>query len=247
MASISTTALRLAAIEALAPTDLILAGATTGWPTVLGPRIFDSGATTHDRVPSNPGDLIAAVYTDEMRGDPRGEEYGYAPQDLIVDLVFDLEIPILGEDGSLLVALADADASAKLELAAAQIRRVLARSPLLVPRLVKSFGRIEARWTRDPDLGVRLARLTLRIPCAIDDDDWEEATDGLPSPASLVAAAMPAASYGAGILAQIAAAWTDPAELPRLAEIRLGLAVGAEAEAPSDVEAAAVRAAVDLT
>lgn len=241
MPSLSTTALRLAVIEALAPTAMFSA-ATPLWPTLLGPRVLDSGSIPWERTTIVPGEILGSVYVDEVTGEPRGPAQSTDPQDLTVHLVIDLEIPIVDGSGEMSLAFADGDAAAKLELAAAQIRRLLVTSPLLVPYLVRAFGRSEARWTRDGDLGVRLARMTLRLAVEIDDDDWDAVTDGLPSPASMVAAALPPGSYGAALLAAIAATWVVPDDPTPLTEIRFAFGP----ETPATFEDGEVQGAVDL-
>lgn len=243
MSSISTTALRLAVIEALAPTPLIEAGAASGWPTMAGPMVLDTGSVTHDRTTAH-GAVVISVYSDEVRGAPRGDALGYDPQDLTIDLVFDVEMPIVdGDTGAVGIAACDADAAMRLDLCAAQIRRALVVSPLLVPGLVKGYGRIESRWARDADLGVRLARLTLRVSAGIDDDDWSDVTDGLPWPASAVRAVLPPTSYGAGLLDRVAAVWSPPASPVPLEEIRFGFDPDA-VDAPASTDTAAVQGGI---
>lgn len=241
MASLSTTALRLAVIEALAPTALFTA-VDPAWPTLLGPRVLDCGSIPWERSTPTPGEILGSIYVDEVVGEPRGPAQSYDPQTLTVHLIVDLEIPIVDGSGAMGIGTADGDATAKLELAVAQIRRLLVTSPLLVPRLVRAYGRTETRWTRDPELGARLARLTLRLAIEIDDDDWDDVTDGLPSPASTVAAALPVGSYGAALLAAIAATWATPDDPAPLTEIRFAFG----RTAPATFEEGEVRGAVDL-
>ncbi len=239
MPSLSTTALRLAVIEALAPTAMFAAD-DPAWPTLLGPRVLDCGSIPWDRSTPVPGEILGAVYVDEVVGEPRGAAQSYDPQFLTVHLIVDLEIPIVDGSGAMTPAAGDADATAKLEVAAAQIRRLLVTSPLLVPSLVRGYGRAETRWTRDPDLGVRLARLTLRLAIEIDDDDWGDMADGLPQPAASVAAALPSDSYGAAILSAVAATLTTPDDPSPLTRIRFAFGP----DAPAIFEEGEVQGAV---
>ncbi len=247
MASISTTALRLAAIESLAPSDFYGDPAAI-WPTLVEGRVYDSGAVPFDRSIDEggpgPGRVQVAVYADEARGAPRGESFGLAPQDLTIDLVFDVEIPVI-ESGEWGVGETDAAGAALLEVATAQIRRVLAvgATGTVFRRLAKAFGPIEARWSRHPELGVRLARLTMRLPVDIDDDDWSDVIDGLPAPSHRLRPLLPAASYGRAILDRVAATWTAPPDPSPLAQIRFGLGLGAP---PATLAGAAIAGAVDL-
>lgn len=221
MASLSTTALRLAVVEALAPTPLFDAS-TPNWPTLLGPRVLDSGSVPWGRTVIDPGFVLGSVYVDETRADPPSDEHGYDPEYIEVGLVIDLEIPIVDGADEMGIGAADADAVAKLELAATQIRRVLATSPLLVPRFVRGYRRFETRWDRDPELGVRLSRLMLRITVVIEDDDWDDVEGGLPAPASHVFAALPPGSYGGAVLAAIASTWEAPSDPTPLETVVFG-------------------------
>lgn len=222
MASISSTALRLAAIEALAPHALLTEPAPV-WPTLAQGRVIDSGSTPIDRTDPTAGAAIISVYSDEAKGHPRGEAYGLDPQDLVIDLIFDIEIVTI-EDGMLVVGQTDADAAAKLDLMAAQIRRVLTRGATAEAfrRLAKAFGPIDARGTRHPEMQAPLARLTLRIPVHVDDDDWDDVTEGLPSPASLIRPLLPVGSYGATLLAALADLHVAPDDPTPLEIIHFG-------------------------
>ncbi|WP_128292002.1 hypothetical protein [Afifella aestuarii] len=247
MTALSVTALRLAAIEALAPTAAIAAG--SGFPTIAGSHVYDTRSVPVDALaPDAPPALTIGVYAEETEGVRRGDGSASHNEFLSVDLTFELELAVIdsfdGEPGVGNPAT-DAAAAVQLEFLASQIRYVLLVSQAGYPfrRICKAVSRTRTVPFRLPELAVRLARLTMVMACEIDDDEWSDAPGELPEPLAGFAAGLPDGSYARDVCDQIAAAWPGQETPPQLQEIRFGLG----AERPDTFDDAPLRGRVDLT
>lgn len=222
-------AVRLAAVETLAPTAALQGLPGAAFPTIAGGHVFDSRMLMVEDFGSGSRRTPAlGVYTESVRAEPRGNAQFSAPAVFMVDLVVEAEISILDRDehGVPGVGPAPTDAAAELELGflLAQTRRALTMSVGggVLHRIVKQITDIESVPRRIPGFGIRLAGRTLRLRCAVDDDTWS-AAGGLPEPLKTVRARLPTGSYAAAQLDRIAAAIAaDPARVP-LEEIRMTL------------------------
>lgn len=223
MPALVVTAVRLGAVEALAPTAAIVAG--SGFPTLAGGNVYDSRMLPLDALSETVGTPIIAVYTETVRGDPRGPLQGSRDANLSVDLVLEIDLAIrikVGDEDVIIPADSDWKGELVLDFLAAQARRVIIdaieRGVLL--RVVKQITDIEAFPMRLPDIGARLLRRTLRLRCAVDDDRWS-AAGGLPEPLATLRGRLPDSSLAAVQLDKIAAAIVAPDPLPILAGVTI--------------------------
>lgn len=236
MPSLSVTALRLAAVETLAPWAAVEAG--TGYPTLAGRRVFDSRAVSMEDMGDGSRAPAIGVYTEESRGDRRGEAAPSSPKDLTVDLVLELELAVVDEfDGEVTIGnpVSDPQAEAELDFMAAQVRRLLEREPggALFRSICKAVQQVRVSPFRVTELGVRLSRRTMTLTCLIDDDEWSD-EGGLPEPLKTLSAKLPDGSYGRMVLDRIAAAIAPTVRDP-LDALRLGFGMGETApETPED-------------
>src|SRR5690606_18635340 len=81
-------------------------------------------------------------------------------------------------------------------------------------RLVKHVVDIDQQTFAVPDFGLRLHRVSMRFRLDIADDDFDMENGGLPEPIRSVYAALPAGSYAAGKLAELAAAFSAEPQTP---------------------------------
>lgn len=210
--SLSAEAARLAAIECLAPTGVILA--QTGFPTLAEARIFDSRAVAvSDLVSDRPFTPVISVYTRSSELARRGEiaDYGELEAHAVLEFVAELAIAGVDENGTPYAdAMAADDADARLILAAlvAQIRFVLFASPQgQLFRRIAVPEKLECETLGVPELGLRWQRITARLTCAIADDVFPE-DGGLPEPLKSLLAGMHPQSYARDRLEKLAAEFT---------------------------------------
>ena len=217
---LAAAALRLAVIEALAPTAAIASGA--GFPTLAQHRVYDSRAISSADLEAGAAFTPSlSVYTEDVRiarrGDNATSAIGFARADLVIiaelaEVARDENgAEIIGEDGSLATdAVINGDAGMQLVLEAltAQVRAVLVRHPSGggLRRIMKAAPEIRIEPFRLPQFGVRFARNVMTVTVEIADDRFDDAA-GLPEPLRTVAAELPEGSYAKGRLTQLAAAF----------------------------------------
>jgi hypothetical protein len=233
--SLSRTALRLAVIEALAPTPQ--AGVATIWPTLAARNVFDSDVGP---VPATDAEGCVPrieIYTDDSKIERlEGQRSLDTSSDgeQTVSLALELFIPGRGLDeaGNEIVSLTartDALAEGMLDLLSAQIDATINRARMDGPlRLVlTSIRKIETRGWRDGDTDVRIASHRLEYEMVLHKQGPIPATgtgfDRLPSPLREVATELPENSYGAGVCLALAAAITSPEALPALQAVRMNM------------------------
>lgn len=192
--SLSRLGLRLAAIEALNPFATVASGP---WPTVAGPRVYDSridpiaAAQTIDALSAAIQALeskpIVSIYTEEQTTEPAAGEY---PADVeIVDLVAQIQIGARGAidvdaaDGSIetvggsSIPATDGDAEAILDMLEAQVRMILDPGALtptnaLFRSVAVERHHIGSTPERQPERAVRLAMRTLKLKLRVRRTAW---------------------------------------------------------------------------
>lgn len=205
---LAAAALRLAAIEALAPTAALVAG--TGYPTLAGRAVFDSQApSVNDLDDAKAWTPTLAVYSRSARAQRRGDAAALDDTEATATLEIVAELSVLAkdEDGIYVDAAAGSDADARMVLEAllAQVRRVLMHAPegAVFRGLTRGIDRIDYEPFAVPELGLRWQRITMVIAVALRDDCLTDAA-GLPEPLASLAAKLPAGSYAKARLAFLA-------------------------------------------
>jgi len=245
---LSRVALRLAAIEALAPYARLASGP---WPTIAGPRVYDSRQDPIDGLDEIEVRPVISVYTEETAAEPYASGRSQ-PDHVTIDLVVELMMLVKGSvtltlpDGSTVTeGTADAPISERaheglLDLLEATVRRRLEgrfdfdAQTELFRKVCKQIPHIGSVPQRDSSRTVRLAARTVVFRCVVPADKWPAPSltpaaatglDRLPEPLRTVAYGLPAGSSGRALCTRIATWLVDPAALTPLllAELNLGL------------------------
>ncbi len=212
--SLSRLALRLATIEALAPTALVLGGEGT-WPTVAGKRVFDSRQPPIEDLNPQEAGPVVCVYTDDDDA-KAGQSRGGPPFLTTIDLVFELSVPlaIANDADPNTFVLADPQTDPQLEAGLDFLGAQIAFGLLYAPA-GKIWRDVCGQRVQNPrstihrtsEEGVRLARRTLTWRVEVNGDRFDPApaaaptgTMILPEPLRSVAAALPEGSYGTKII-----------------------------------------------
>lgn len=224
--SLARLALRLATIEALRPTSSIAGNGP--WPTLAGIRVFDSRLDPiEDLGDLGPGEdcPVVCVYTNEDEG-KAAQARGGPPFFDTVDLEFEISIVVKvpsDADPTVYVVgepLTDPELEASLDFLEAQIRFVLLYGPTGEIWRHISKSRVHAPHSaphRSSEEGARLAKRTMKWRVEIRDDCWDPAPATtptgnavLPNPLQWLAGQLASGSYGAKIIAGLAAEPTAP-------------------------------------
>ena len=209
---LAAEAMRLAAYEALVPTDR-LADANPVWPTLAGDRVFDSQAIrVEDLAQGSDFTPSIALYTDDSRSVRRGDgatsTIGFATATLTV--VCELSVAASDDSGAFADAMAASDPKARLVLGAlcSQVRQTLVRGPTseAFRRIVKSIDEIRIDQFALPEMGLRWMRSTMSFSCTIADDEFTDGA-GLPQPLRRLMEALPEESYAKAKLEELHAAF----------------------------------------
>jgi hypothetical protein len=206
---LSAEAARLAALEVLCPKAAL--DADSGYPTLAGPRVFDSRLVGIDDLePDAKFTPCLALFTTDASAAPRGEAAAVDDAETLgtIEIVAELAIAGTDDDGT---PFADAmpadDWDARLVLAAlcAQVRRLLTYDErgYLFRRFVLRIARWEEETFAIPNLGARWHRVTMRLTMALPDDEFGDAA-GLPEPLKALADLLPEGAPAAIRLAALA-------------------------------------------
>ena len=209
--SLSRTALRLATMEALAPSAAVLAN-TGPWPTLATKYVYDSAIDPIEDLQPTERRPIAVIYTEDDAGEG-GQKAGGPPFKRIVDLVIELSVAVMLPDGDVFVAglpITDGELESSLDLFEGQVLFALMIGPTgmlwrsLTARRVSETHSVPKRTGEE---GIRLAMRTLRLKTQIPDDVYPAApesapvgNDALPEPLKTVIAALAAGSYGMPVM-----------------------------------------------
>lgn len=207
---LAAAALRLAAIEALCPTEAAIAGG--GFPTLAGRRVFDSRSAALedlDRHAPEGYTPVLALYTPEsgyaLRASTTSADDTVA--DAMLDVVAELAVAIDdgGEEIADAAAATDPEARLVLEALCSQVRYVLEYGDggKYWRRLVNHVIKVEAQTHGVPEMGLRWQRVRMRFHCQVHDDDFSG--NGLPEPLASLFSSLPAQSYAKAKLAALAA------------------------------------------
>lgn len=248
---LSRLALRIAVMEALAPTG------AAAFPTIAQNRVFDSRIDHLDSLDAEEARPLLVITTD----DTVAGLYGTAPdnpEDTTVTLTVEamvatrgtVSIPAEGggapvEVGDVYTGATDAEREAVLDLLEAQLRRVLARSnrmptAALLREVVVDVHHIDSQPFRDSDRAVRLSARAIKFSVRVFADEWPlPGLAGLPQPLARVAAALPAGSPYTAILASLAATLSATPALPA-APGEIHIAVGIDRLPASEAAADSV-------
>jgi hypothetical protein len=243
---LARVALRLAAVEALAPYAALVSGP---WKTIAGGRVYDSRQDPIDGLDEFEARPVISIYTEEMTAEPYGSGLS-RPDHVTVDLVCELMMLTKGSvqltlpDGSIVtegtadMPISERAHEALLDLLEATVRRRLeARHDFdaqteLFRRVCKEIRQISSVPQRDSTRTVRLAARTVTFRCVVAADRWPDPAlapqaasglDRLPEPLRAVALAMPAGSSARAVCERLASLLADPAALTPLALIDLGI------------------------
>lgn len=234
---LAAEAMRLAAIEALAPTASKVSG--TDWPTLAAHRVYDStGILAEDLLDGEPYTPCLSAYTDEVRIERRGETatsmIGFPTAVLVINA--ELAGSVRDEENVLQVLpIAEDDAQARLVLGAlcAQVRKRLTstESGFIFREIVASVDEVRIEPFTLPQFDIRWMRQTMRLTCRIRDDKFTDAP-GMPEPMLSLFNKLPEGSYARAKLTDLQAAFAATTRTP-LQSIRITTSgVTAEVLAP---------------
>jgi hypothetical protein len=255
---LSRLALRLAAVEALAPYAVHATGA---FPTIAGARVFDSRQDPVDALDAIEGQPILIVYTEQGLGSPypHGRQMAHSGEytiDLTIEAMIAARavVEVQNEDGStssygtLEAPIMEREHEALLDLLEATVMRRLVHPTDAGDPAVALFRGVgwelrhaETVPLRDPSRTVRLAARTILLRFQIPADGWPEPAlvyvppaglDRLPEPLRRVAKALDPASSGAQLCAKLAGLIADPAPLTALRDIRITAAADRDLSQP---------------
>jgi hypothetical protein len=244
MIGLPALALRLAAIEVLAPHGTPANGP---WPTLAGGAVYDSAIGPVDGTDAAERLVTIGVYSEGAGAEPMGSgrDIVTVAVEAMVDLTFDVSIAVRDQAGALAYAATDAAAEASLDWIEAQIvAALIARSTAgALPLILKRIASARSQRFADPDTGARLAARLLTLTCAVVAGDLKVAAgasdlDRLPLPLRAVALALPAGSYGRVICEQVAnGGLIQPPRTP-FEEARLGALLQGSSGSPADPDIA---------
>lgn len=249
--SLSRTALRLAAIEALAPTAAHPSvGNPSGgpWPTIARQRVFDAKMDTYDDLAQASRAPSVSIYTDDDVAEP-AQRGGGPSFDRVVDVCFEMSIAVKMEDPDNpaeyipSVPVTDPESEASLDLLEASIRYTLfygASGAIFRKACGERVLKIETWGTRTAEEGIRLAMRTMKMRVRVKDDCYDLAPiaaltglDRLPEPLQTIAKLLPEDSYGRAIASQLA----DFSPAAPVSTPGFTLQTSIEATVPADPEA----------
>lgn len=220
------TAVRLALVEALAPTAAIASDA--GFPTLAGKRVLDSRQVALTDLDGGEETPVIGVFSAEAESIRRGEAAGVDDRaaTVSIEVVVELAVKQNDNDGAFADARASNDAEAEMLLSAivAQIRRTIETAPegAIFRKVTKgSVIKFSSVPHVLPEIGVRMARRFVSIEVEVR-DDCHNADGGLPEPLATLDAALPAGSYAKGQVAAIAAMF-GPHTLPALEGVTVSM------------------------
>lgn len=205
---LAAEAMRLAAIEALAPTAS--KASNTGWPTLAKHRVYDSAGILPEEVEAGaPYTPCLSLFTDDVRVERRGET---APSSIgsptaVLIVIAELAVAMTADDGQpIALPLAAADAQAELTLGAltAQVRKrlVFSEPGSIFRTIVGSVEEVRIDGFTVPQFDIRWMRKTMRLTCRIKDDKFIDDA-GMPEPMRSLYQALPAGSYAKARLAEL--------------------------------------------
>lgn len=212
------TAVRLALIEALAPTAAIANG--SGYPTLAGKRVLDSRQVALTDLDGDGETPVIGVYSAEAESVRRGDASGVTDRAATAGIELVVELAVRANQGD--AAFADArpsnDAEGEMLLSAivAQIRRTIETGPegavfrKVTKGAVISFSSMPHVL---PEIGVRLARRFVSIDVEVRDDQHDP-SGGLPEPLATLDSVLPEGSYAKARLADLAAKFAAQSPAP---------------------------------
>lgn len=222
---LGSAAARLAAIEALCPTESLQTG--QGFPTMAQDMVLDSRSIAIEELkPARSFTPVIGVYSADARRQLRGDATDTADMINVAVLEFVAELAVSGiDEGAHFVdAMLGDDPAARLTLDAlcAQIDYTLEYSDAgrIFRRIVSRVTDTEYLPFAVPQLGLRYQRVTIRKTCSIRRTDFEVPDGTLPEPLRTLQGALPAQSYAAAALAELARQFR-PDRLPALDEVRV--------------------------
>jgi hypothetical protein len=208
--SLSSLALRLAAVEALRPTAALAENGP--WPTIAAHHVYDAKIDQIDDIAAGTRAPVIAVYTEDATATSRQEGPPFEAQ---VDLCFELSVAQMMEDPDFpgefapAVPVTDAESEASLDLLESSIRFALIYGP--TGRLFRTVSgnrikSISSKPARSSEEVVRLAMRSMTMRIEISDDCFDLApnaaltgVNALPEPLRSLIIALPDGSYGKAI------------------------------------------------
>jgi hypothetical protein len=270
--SLARLALRLAAVESLAP----VANASAGpWPTAAGPLIYDSridpiaAAKSEQDYEAALAALdnkpIVTIYTEDDHALPYGAQKAFADEQTCT-LVAEIMIAAIGaiqyqgpdgttkELGALEPGATDREREALLDLIDSQIRRVFDLRNQMAPLMTMvamEMHSIHDDPHRDIHRTARLALRTVKFHIKVKKEVWPpigtalgSGLEALPTPLREVGRALPDGSSGKAVVTFIAGSLQAPPDLPALlAGIKIFATLDRPVLAP---DAATVAAGTDV-
>ncbi len=240
--SLARLALRIAAVETLAPEQNAANGP---WLTAAGPRVYDSRidpvalATTVDEYEQALGALenkpLITIYSEDDHRQPYGSQTIW-PDEQTVTLVAEIMIPQIGQIavevpdpanpgqtitqqvGTLTPGATDREREGLLDLIDSQVRRAFDTRNRLAPLFAAVFmecRQISDDPQRDAHRTARLAMRTVKFHIKIKKEVWPApGQSGLPAPLSTIAGMLPAGTSAANLCAVVAGALSGTPALP---------------------------------
>lgn len=221
-----STALRLAAIECLAPTAALAGG--PAFPTLAGPNVLDSKRPEIGNLDlSRKFTPVISVYSGEAVSTLRGAAAASHDREATAILEFVAELaeavrPTEGDAYAEAIVTGDPEARIVLDALVSQIRRTLEYGPggaFFRKMRLGSPTRVVCEPQYVAELDLRVCRTFLTMEFVARDDAYVDAA-GLPEPAATLLAALPEDSYAKARLAALAAAFTAITR-PALTEITI--------------------------
>lgn len=267
--SLSRLALRLAAIEALNPSTTIVSGP---WPTIGGPRVYDSRIDMLDEgdMAAIEGQPIVIVFTekDELQFAPETRQDGEEICELTIELMIAARGTVTVENadgttqtiGVVTAPISDRQHEALLDVLEGLVRRALGipttgtRAPIL-RKVLMEVRHVESVPQRAADRVTRLAARTLCITTKIMKDAWpvlplSPAPSGFglfPQPLQDVANLLPSGSSGYALCTALAPLITQPVTPDALTDIHLFVGVGITTPTQLDGSDSNVQADVEFS
>lgn len=186
---LSSTALRLAALEVLRPTEAI--NGEADYPTLAGKLVLDSHqAAVSDMNEGKPFTPVIALYSVDATGENRGGDIDDIDfdQESVLEIVIEMAVnqALEAGDGEVMApvmvgdlsAANDIEATRDLEMLATQVRRILEDSPEghIFRAQHRGCRRYDMEPLAEPSLGLRWHRMTLRMTYGVKSDRFDEET-----------------------------------------------------------------------
>ena len=240
---LSRLVLRMAAIEALAPTG------AASFPTIAGRLVYDSRIDNIDSLDALETERpMLVVYTEEAQASSWGSGNTHPDHEVVTLSVEAIlatrgKTVVAGPDGKsveigvLETGVTDTQREALLDILEGQVRRVFDSRNYVASQnpmgaIVLGVEKIQSVPFRDAENGIRLAQRSIRFSLRIMPDEWPDPNtaqgsglDALPEPLRSLAKALPAGSPHLAIAEQAAGLVPPAPEIAMLEAVDMFIAM----------------------